>query len=173
MSANPSRFETLDSAAFAKGRAWDSHGSRTIVNAQLRLRRKEQCILCLGVAVTPARDFALIAADGWVRVLGSFQVPKNFVSQFGFAVLAFNATNPFLLQFVSRARPYDETINVGATGLGLATSTTGTDLTGRVPLPLLRGAVEELSVFVRPTVAGVSTFTPYGLSVVALREGTT
>jgi hypothetical protein len=179
VSAFPPRYETLDSLALAKGRQWSSHTAKSLEYMRLRLRRKEQGILCVPWPRDPGYEgngntTEFLSTHGWRRVVNPLPVPKTRVAANAVAVLTYRASAQFIFQVCSRARPFDNTLSATATGNGLGDSGTDynvDDATGRIQLRLLLATDEEISVFARCKVTGTQNLNVLGLCVTALRSG--
>lgn len=171
MSAYPPRFETLDSLAVATGRQYSAHTAKTLEHMRLRLRRKEQGLLCVGWAKGAKYFPGVTYSDDWIRLVDPIVVPKARVVVAGLATLTYDATDEWLLQVVTRARPV-RIYGSGATGLGFAVagaSGPGDDATGLIDLSLLAGPEEEISVYGRVR-NGTADLTLFGLTVTGLRQ---
>jgi len=177
MSAYPDKFRTLDSDAFGKGEQWSAYRAKALELMRLRLRNKEQGLFTVGWPIVSgfdgARSYTFLPADAWVRVVDPQAVGKCRVAGHAYCVASFISDNDFLLQFCTKARPFDQSINAQApSGVGLQQigSTSGSpDLTARVLVPVLAGVDEEVSVFARAKV-GSQSLTMLGLTVTALRQ---
>lgn len=170
MSADPPRFETLDSLAFASGRQWDGHLALTIERMRLRLRRKEQGLPSVAWA-RGEKTFTLDFIDGWTRLVDPIRVPKARVAKDLVVFLTYDASDEVLLQVTTKASPL-RLVSSTATGVGLQViglSGPGDDVTNALELPLLAGPEEEVTVYGRVR-NGVTTLDLFGMSMVALRQ---
>lgn len=173
MSADPPRFETLDSLALAKGRQWSSQNAKTLEFARLRLRRKEQGFPSVAWPIDSDYVTTKLPADAWVRVVEPMVLAKCEVARLALCVATFIASDVWLLQFCSRAAPLDVSLNAtGPRVVSIGSSPDVNDATGRVSLPLLAGLEEEVAVYARAQV-GSQSLTMLGLAVTALRFGVT
>lgn len=180
MSAYPPRYETLDSAAFARGTAWSAADAKAFEYARLRLRRKEQGLLTVAwpeevVAYNRAFNTIGLSANGpWSVVVMPMQIPKARCVRLGYAVLTYMASRAVAFQVTSRAWRY-RPLGAGTTGTGLGTGGSNpdvNDVTARITLPLLAGLEEEVAVFARGTTGLSTDLTILGLTLTGLRYGT-
>jgi hypothetical protein len=171
MSADPPRFETLDSLALARGRQFSAHTATTIERMRLRLRRKEQGLPSVAWA-KGAKFFSRTYADGWARVIDPVLIPKARGGTTLVVQCTYNATDEWRLQVVTRARPFSFAGSDGS-GVGLeliGSSGPGDDATGLIEVPLLAGVDEEVTVYGRVVVAGSQDLELYGMGLTVLRQ---
>lgn len=173
----PTRFDTLDSQAIAKGRQWSAQLATAIELAALRLRTKDAPLWATSwpidtVPYASGHTHVVAATDGvfgWLRVVAPVPFFKPAICVRVEVALTFRASALFGVQVATRAKPFDPSLLPLAGDTTIGTNPDAIDASEIFEVPLLAGAEEELSIFVRAT-TGTQNLTMLGTAVVGLRQ---
>lgn len=181
MSADPPRYETLDSTAFAGGRPASAYELKTLEWARLRLRRKEQALFTAAWRIDPSyaglegsHTYSPTLETFYYRVVPTFHVPKARVARLASVVVTYQCSGAWTLQVSSRAVLKQSYLQPGAAPgpnfVELGSILDTPDATPRLELALLAGVEEEISLWAQPH-AVPNDLSILGITVTALRAG--